>query len=274
MTADDHLDRLDDLASAHLDGATSAEEAAEVAADPAVQARVQELRAVREAIRAIPVVDAARRETAIAAAMDAFEEQAAHGERPPGTVTLLSAVAARRRPSSRALRLLGAAAAIVLLAALVPLLTRLGGSRDADTASRVDTTFQETGDSTGDGAPDAASGAAEAGGRDNATTTVVAPQLTLGAFDTVDALVEAVEAGGGSSESTPDSLAPTDAVDPTCASQHAVAGGGRTVTTATATLAGDPVVVLLITADDGTRSLVVLRTADCAVLAQRPLSPA
>ena len=41
---------LDELASAHLDGATSPEEAALVDADPALQARVEELRAVRDAV--------------------------------------------------------------------------------------------------------------------------------------------------------------------------------------------------------------------------------
>ena len=62
----DH-DPLDDLASAHLDGVTTPEEAARVAADPELVARVEALRAVRAAVASSPAADPDRREQAIAA---------------------------------------------------------------------------------------------------------------------------------------------------------------------------------------------------------------
>ena len=65
---------FDELASAHLDGATTPEEAARVAADPALQARVEELRRIRDAVAEVPSVDPARRDAAIAAALAAFAD--------------------------------------------------------------------------------------------------------------------------------------------------------------------------------------------------------
>ena len=66
---------LDELASAHLDGVTTPEEAARVAADPALQARVEALRRVRAAVSEAPPADPVARDAAIAAALTAFGEE-------------------------------------------------------------------------------------------------------------------------------------------------------------------------------------------------------
>jgi hypothetical protein len=70
---DDALDPRDELASAHLDGATTPDEAAQVAGDEDLEARVAAFAASREAVRAVGgPVDEARREAAIAAAPPAL----------------------------------------------------------------------------------------------------------------------------------------------------------------------------------------------------------
>ncbi|MET0902255.1 MAG: hypothetical protein ABWZ52_03355, partial [Acidimicrobiales bacterium] len=108
---------LDDLASAHLDGATTAEEAARVAADPVLRARVEELRAVRDALAQVPPVDAAVRDQAIATALSALDED----DGPVAPVAPVTELTARRRGRSRSVaRAVSAAAVVVLLAVLVP----------------------------------------------------------------------------------------------------------------------------------------------------------
>ena len=158
---------FDEIASAHLDGATSPEEAALVAGDPALQARVEALRAVREAMRDEPAVDAARRDAAIAAAIAALDEDA---DAAPGMGTApIVPLASRRRLSPTAVRVLGAAAVFVLLALLVPLLRNLGDEGDKS--------FQATGSAIG-GSADEATGqdsAEAAGGAPPLSTTVLAP---------------------------------------------------------------------------------------------------
>ncbi|MGE3618876.1 MAG: hypothetical protein AB7L84_00315 [Acidimicrobiia bacterium] len=69
----DDLDPRDELASAYLDGALSAEEAAAVEADDDLLARVAAMRAVAAALRSLPPVDHddSAREQAIAAALAA-----------------------------------------------------------------------------------------------------------------------------------------------------------------------------------------------------------
>ncbi|HEV8115309.1 MAG TPA: hypothetical protein VGP53_03655, partial [Acidimicrobiales bacterium] len=139
MTEPDPL--LDELASAHLDGTASPEEVARVAGDPALQARVDELRAVRAAVGAIPVVDPRRRDAAITAALAVYDEQPEGPKVRTPPVTSLAAVAARRRTAPVARRLVGVAAAIVLLALLVPLVAGLGERSDDDQAAETSTAF-------------------------------------------------------------------------------------------------------------------------------------
>jgi hypothetical protein len=251
---------LDDLASAHLDGHTSPEEAARVAADPELQARVEELRAVRAALHELPPVDPARREAAISAALAAFDE-----DRAPGEVTVLTP---RRRLSPRALGALGAAAAIVVLALLAPRLTDGDGSDD-EAASF---------DATGDVAEEAAGPLAEA------STTTIAPTAgatgggtdafrapSLGTFDDLDALAGAVATAAASGD-LEERAAAEDASDGGAAGRSAPCQAVTPSTVVgTAVVAGEAVEVYVDTADDGTRTMTVVARDTCELLDERPL---
>jgi len=269
----DHLhpdpqpDDLDELASAHLDGTTSAEEAARVAADPALLARVEELRAVRDAVAALPPIDPARREAAIAASLAAFaEEGAAAAALAP--VASLAAVAARQRQSpARYLRLVGAAAAVVLLAALVPLLGKLGESDDA--AEATSGGFEDAGSSIGESAPEAA---ADSGA--GATTTTAAGATYLGSYASLADLVAAIEdrdeSDAGSDASTLGAQGSNGSGCPTDRSDE-LTGSSKSAIVSSATVAGDPVVVVILSAPDGARTLLVFSADGCERLLERSL---
>ncbi|MEO6317739.1 MAG: hypothetical protein ABIP36_03045 [Acidimicrobiales bacterium] len=265
----DHDPLLDELASAHLDGTTSAEEEARVAADPALRARVEELRAVRVAVGEVPAVDPGQRETAIAAALAAVAEPPDGREEPSPTVapvTSLAAVAARRRSSPTALRLVGVEAAILLLALLVPLVAGLRGGSNDDESAEMSAAEDRAGDAT----------ASEEGGVEaaaDATTTTSAESsepVELGSFDDPEALVDAVDrqlAGGGFEASTPRSGPPgTTGADDPCA---ATAPPGSS--TAAATLDGEPVLAVVTTDADGVRTLRIFGSEACKVLVERRL---
>ena len=251
---------FDELASAHLDGATTPEEAAQVEADPALMARVEELRQVRAEVAAVPPADPVQREAAIAAALAAFDDDEAPGA--PIAPASPLAGAPRRRASPTAVRVLGAAAAIAVLALLVPLLGRLAQSDDEDTASfdssssAIEAAPDRQGEVTGDGGD---------------TTTTVPAMLgrDLGTFDDLAALVAAVSQG-----------VPETAFD---ATEDATAGQERTSTCppvtvgasademATATVSGDAVIAVVRETGTEARTLLVYRLDDCALLAELPL---
>lgn len=275
-------DPFDELASAHLDGTTSPEEAARVAADPALQARVEELRTVRAALQALPPVDAARREIAIAAALAAFAESEADvvGDAEQGArVTALTTAAARRGPSPRTLRWVGAAAAAVLLAALVPLLGGLNSSSDDDSATSSQD-FEETGGAIGDddsGAAEGAPGAESSAG--GASTTLSSGSLLsdLGSFDDLAALEAATVDRVARDDGQPaTAFAPADGGDGgdgclLARADEARAEGATTIDAATATVGGDPVVVLIITDADGARRMQIFLADSCMLRAERTL---
>lgn len=271
MTDDPHDTDLDDLASAHLDGVASPEEAARIAADPAAAARVEAFRAIQGEIRAVAPADADRRDAAISAAMAAVDDQ-------PARVTSITAVAARRGPSPRAVRLLGAAAAVLLLAALVPIIALLGRSDDASTAGRADTSA-ETGDALGDqpGGAEALSPQAGASSTPEAsTTTSVARPARLGAFDSLDDLLaNATQTRGIDATSADGSGFAYEAASECAANRvESVLGDRGSVTSIqTAEVAGEPVLVVIATAADGAQTLVVVRVAGCVVLVERPVQP-
>ena len=252
---------LDELASAHLDGATSPAEAALVAADPALQARVEELRVIRAAVREVPAVDAARRDAAIAAALEVFDDEAAD-DRPSAPVTPITP---RRGLSPTAVRVLGAAAVFVLLALLVPLLSHLGGGDD-------EASFQATGDAiegsepSSDGA-DAASGAA---GSSDATTPVLAPeaQSVPPAYPDLDALAEAVAGRDLPQRSFDTERGATVEVDAGCKAALTPQDGTEV---GSAVVAGKDVIVWVRQASDGTRELKVFSADTCGLLDQREL---
>ena len=177
---------LDDLASAHLDGATTAEEAARVAADPALRARVEELRAVRDALAHVPPVDAGVRDQAIATALSALDED----DVPVAPVAPVTELAPRRRGLSRRMvRAVSAAAVVLLLALLVPVLSRVQDQDDDETAS------SDTRATTPMEGRDGGGGARSSHRRRPRETTPrrrESARPTLGAFDDLDALATAL----------------------------------------------------------------------------------
>lgn len=262
----DH-DPLDDLASAHLDGTTSPDEAAQVAADPALLARVEALRAVRAAVREVPSVDPARRDAAITAALAAFDE-AGRDEPSDGRafVTSLTEVRARRGPPARMLRLVGAAAVVLLLAALVPLVAHLGGSSDSDDSGA---TSAEAGSAIGDDG----GGDFDRSGADPTTTATdeqAIESAPLGEYDSLDDLAAAVRG-----YRAPDySFDSPDDVESRCASDllsESTADGGAIVGRRTASISGTPVLVVITSDADGDRRLRVYRVDDCALVGELPL---
>ena len=279
---DDDLDPRDALASAHLDGLTTAEESARIAADPDLHARVAALEAVRAALRAPVPIDDAARERAISAAL------AAVGPQPAGaTVTELSAVAARRAAPSRALRIVGIAAALVLLAVTVPLLARMGGDSSDDEAATAADDPQGAGEAAeeaaeaddgavGGGAAPSSSAQADAyrAGDESTATRGVAEVGSLGRFDDPDALAARVaELLGDTDLSAPQpatSSSPERAsTEGTCAGEAEGAGeaGASVVLVGSAVLEGRAVEITVVERADGRRTLTVADgAASCDVV--------
>ena len=228
-----HDDPLDDLASAHLDGATTPEEAARVQADPKLSARVEALRLVRATMAATAPPDSGRREQAITAALMAYDEDR--------TVTPLTPVVSRHRgPAQHSWRVAGVAAAVAALAGLVPLLASLSSGSDdsANTAASGGSTLEDSRTAQ----PPSAAVDAEAGLQASATTM-------LGSFASDEALVEAIPdtfADATPGEAFSDGLDSNDCVATLLAELDPAA---LPATAATATVAGEPV-VLVITIDE------------------------
>jgi hypothetical protein len=281
---DDDLDPRDALASAHLDGLTTAEEAARIAADADLRARVAALEAVRAALRAPVPTDEAARERAISAAL------AAAAVEPAGaTVTDLSAVAARRATPSRVLRIVGVAAALVLLALAVPLLAQMGGdSADDETASVADApegpdqateerAEADDGAAAGGGAPStqAQVGAdAYSAGDESAAEGGLAEVGSLGRFDDADALAARVaELLGDEGLSGP---RPATSSSPERAStggacageaEGASEAGASVILVGSAVLEGREVRVTVVERADGRRTLTAADgAASCAAV--------
>jgi len=234
-----HPDPLDELASAHLDGATTAEEAARVEADPDLLARVEALRAVRAALAVAPLVDDERREHAIAVALAAYDEQRrAPGAAAAGSLTPLAA--RRHRPSPRAWRVVGAAAAVAALAALVPLLASLSpDSSSDDSATPADARTADTN-------AQVPVGAAESGANTSTTGPTAPAYLPLGPFQNDDALLQAIRdiTTEEIAASTSGGIVP----DPTACVDELVAGlpeGVTPILVAIATVAGEATAVVV-----------------------------
>jgi len=250
----DHHDPLDDLASAHLD-----DPAHPGAIDDELRLRIERLGAAREALRAsaAPPIDPVERDRAIAAALAAFDEEPAGGD--PIVVPLRPH---RRRPA-RLVELVGIAAAIVALALVVPLLGRLGSGSPDDVA--VAPTVASI--------PGAASGGASSDPAPNAMAldSAASPSIDLGSFAEVDALAAAVRArldearrSVGNAETTAGAYSDGSA----CAEERAA--GGDAALTATATLEGRPVIVIVHETPTG-RTLVVLASDDCSTISRHSL---
>lgn len=265
-------DERDELASAHLDGATTREDAARVASDPQLAGRVERFAMVRDALRATPdqPVDLARRDAAIAAALDAFADGPAPATGAEGTADAVALVRPTRHlPRRRTLQLIGAAAAVVLLAVAVPLLGRLGSDRRDDTAS---SSFDATGSSLAT-PPEAA---AEAGGTGDDGEAGglgafdAASPTDLGAFADLASLRatvrDQVQKSAASTTAAP-TIAADDQSERTTCSPEPFA---TVVYLARAHLDDQPVTVLVREDAEGARTLVVLDAA-CAVVSEEPL---
>lgn len=252
-------------------------------------------RAVRALLQGEGVdVDEARRETAISAALDAASPSGAGATGALGTTTTTGTGAvtaltrARRRPGrDRLLRPVLVAAAVVAVVGVgaVALIDTTTGSHREDAALTTASADDASGARASSGADpgigtDAAGSAPadgstpeeraqdEAGAPATTAATASAGGVALGEFADVDALLDAVTTGtfaadsagpsaGSSAESPPAGALP----DARCTSRLAT-----TVTVATASVAGEPVVVVS-TGDPS--SVVVLRTRDCVELARR-----
>jgi hypothetical protein len=265
----DHDDHIDDLASAHLDGATTPEEGAAVTRDPAVLARLEALRSARDRVRATAAqdpVDPGRREAAIAAALAAFDDAGAAEAAGDGAVVALAP-----RRGVRALgprwRALGIAAAVALVAVAVPLLTRLGSDDGEDLASSGD---------AGDERTIEESTAAAGGPPADAGFDAPASSTPLGTFGSVDELAAAVqvEVVQRTAAATESALAAGDDVSrpqPCAAEVEERAGDRGRAYEGYATLDGSTVVVLVLEDADGRRTLVLFDLDGCTEVTSRPL---
>jgi hypothetical protein len=270
----DHDDPTDDLASAHLDGATTPEEDAAVTGDPAVRARLEALRSARDRLRAAAdqdPVDPGRREAAIAAALAAFDD-AAPSEAAAGDAVVPLAPRPARPAVRDRWRALGIAAAVALVALAVPLLSRLGSDED-DLASSGDESAEST---TSAALEESAAGAA----RPTADAGVDAPTSStpLGTFSSVDELAAAVQDQlGQRTAAATESAAPAAAGDDVsrpqpCAQEVEDRAAGRSrAYEGYATVDDTTVVVLVLEDADGGRTLVLLAVDDCTEVTSRPL---
>lgn len=256
-------DHLDELASAHLDGATSPVEAAALAAAPDGELRVERLGAVRAQVQDVGPIDPTARDAAITAALAAATS--------PSAVTSLASVRAGRAMSRTTRSVIGAVAAVVLLALVIPVIGRLGASDDAQTASEQTTARDAAGGEAG--APSSTGDAATADGAASPTTTTTASaRLDLGSFTTLAALLDAAEASATLGQDQGGVKQPSELVALQCAATATSARASSILASVTATVGGAPVAVVTTRDASGVVTVRIFRTSDCALLAERPLS--
>jgi hypothetical protein len=270
---------LDELASAHLDGATTPEEASRVAVDPELRARVEALRAVRDQLRAAAAADApvddATRDAAIAAALDRADEPLL------ADVTPITPARRRGRPAIK-----WVAAGALLVAAAGRILVSI--DRDDGPEDLAATTAEEDAGDGGDQENTAldmsTAGRGSAGAAESlesapgaATTTVVpfaaadtSARLArdLGPFADLPALTDGVRAALAVPADQVVEAPPTEPVA-ACLGQadvDAAAAGESLVLAAVAVVADQPVVVTVRRAPDGTNVLTVVEPDACGVV--------
>ena len=242
----------DELASAYVDGAATDEERARVEGDPALVARVAELRAARDALTAAPVepIDQPRREHAIRAAVDAM------------TLDDLSAARGRRH-----LRIVSIAAVIVLVLGAAGLLLRSLSNTSSHDVKSAATALGSAPPSTT--VPERAAAGA-------AGPLATASAASLGTFSDRSTLVRAVRAAVTSSTKTANDSASSSVAAPAAAEGRACApntpgDADERLFTSAATLDGVAVQVDVFTIVDGSQRLVVTDTATCAEIFSQTL---
>ncbi len=286
-----------ELASAYLDGACTAAEIARVEADPGLLDRMAALRAVRDLLAAPVSVTDDHREANLTAALAAFDaERGSTIGRPVD----LAAERSRRRPWFGTRYAVGVAAAAAVIAAI-----GVTGSFDSagddgggdlsaadeptatallESAVAADSLAAEADDgrllTPADGA-DTTSTAVPAAGQDQSDGGELGPEFDaagsggltppdLGEFASLDELGAAARSLGDAADEA--FAAPSvgaeslDQTLSTCGTDLAEPA----VRVATATLAGQPV-VLVTFEDDGVLRLLVLRASDCSRFATVPL---
>jgi hypothetical protein len=250
-------DELDELASARLDGAEPAD-----AVDPAVAAEVTRRQARLERVRAVlaePVaVDPDARDAAIAAALDALAE-------PEVVDDLAGRRADRARRGGARLRVVGAAAAVVAAIALGAAVLAQGDGDDVDAAGDAPTEAEASlgGDDSAD-APLADSDTDDGEGAAQARATLG----DLGEFTDVEALLDAVDAGGREAVEIPDDAESTHSSsgDDIGCTDDLLGAGGPSALLATATLDGAPVEVFTVAGG----GVVVVDLESCTVVDPAP----
>jgi hypothetical protein len=214
-----------ELASALVDGALSADDAARASADPEVAALAREFEALRSELRAMPPAPDIGRSTAVSAALDAVASDASRGA--PGPPPAAQAPYPAQQRSGRPWLI--AVASVILLVLAVGVISQLGGDNSedlntaqsdesADTADDAPTdspddlqseefdtnATEQPRDESADGAtgeePTGGAGDAEESGENE---VVVADVIDLGPVEDVDELVAAVGAGASAEAPAP-----------------------------------------------------------------------
>ncbi len=279
---------LDDLASDLLDGLLPADRAADALRDPAVARRVAEMRAAQALLRDVAPPAAARRESVLAAALDATPQ-------PVGGRDRVADLAAHR--SQRRWRdprwLTAAAVALVVLAFGGLVAANSTGNDDTDSAA------QSSDEASGGDAGTADAGTASAGGETDTqaqeeampTTTTATPAAPsqadanlglgerpdLGDAGSLGQLADRARAdteeGADTSDqarATADAEALASTVAEPCPPPEQVEGADAIELNATARLDGVPVVVWVVREGDSRRMIVV--DPACAVVGERTLA--
>jgi hypothetical protein len=262
MASSDDTDRTDELASAYLDGELDEAERAVVQGDPALLARVEELRAASEAVAAPTApLPSDRSDDLVANALRA------------------GAVPAARRPSWRS-RLpspatAAAAVLVVLLAGLTIVFFAQLGDGGNDAADETSAGDSGTGGAAEEDIQESQEGAATST-TDSATDSpgdqLLGPGPSLGTFATDDQLRAALGRVGLERLARGADPEPNAAGQPPppldrCADAVGaqLAPRGRLAGAATATVSGEPVLVFHHRLDGGDDQLSVADPVTCAI---------
>jgi hypothetical protein len=197
-----------EAASAAVDGLATSEERALVEASPSLQADVERFTAVRDSITDV-AVPAAARESAVAAALAAFDALAAESAATPAVTPAANVVplASRRRRQYRAL--VGAAAAVAVIGIGAVALNSGATDEESSAVTIAAESVVDGADSVVDAAPlESASGAGQTERAEEST----AAEKTEGAPTAEDAADADAEAGDAASAEPPAASATTPLV--------------------------------------------------------------
>src|SRR4051812_41689415 len=200
----------DELASAYLDGEATDAERARVEHDPALLARVDRMRAARDALASAPLdePDEAAKDAAIRTAVTASE----------ATVIDL-----RRERVRRAVRIASIAAAVMVVVGAAGLLIRLAADSSSSTKSSTaaansvpsGSEVPSAAGGAGDSAAESTAGLASLGAFADKTTLTTAVKDALGSVDRQQRATAPSTTSAGQFSAADDAAAPT-AIAPAC----------------------------------------------------------